>query len=427
MSTQLQHAINGTITPEMEQAALHEGVTPNWLCTQIAAGRCVIPKNKNHSIKARAIGEGLTTKINANIGTSAKHCNLSEEIEKLHVAVKHGADSIMDLSTGGNLHRILANVLKASPVMVGTVPIYTVIARKTDIEENSEQLFEPEELFLEIETQAKMGVDFMTLHCAVTKNSIRFIDSFKRTTGIVSRGGSIIYRYIKQTGKENPLYEQYNRVLEICKKYDVTISLGDGLRPGCNADANDLSQIEELLIQGELVQRARAAGVQVIVEGPGHMFLNQIEMNMKLMKRICDGAPLYVLGPLTTDIAAGYDHIAGAIGGAIAATHGANFLCYVTPAEHLCLPTTDDVKQGVIASKIAAHSADIANNIPVAKLRDLKLSRARFKLDWEEMFDYLLEPELARTRKMESESKTDDYCSMCGELCAMKTFKKNTI
>lgn len=425
MNTQLQYAAKGIVTPEMEQAALHDGVSPNWLCAQVASGFCVIPKNINHTIKARAIGDGLPTKINANIGTSAKHCSLEEELKKLDTAIRHGADSIMDLSTGGDLLLILSEILKHSPVMVGTVPIYTVVARHGEGGLSNEYIFDPEELFHEIETQAKLGVDFMTLHCAVTRNSIRHLDSYQRVTGIVSRGGSLIYRYIKQTGKENPLYEHYERILEICQKYDVTISLGDGLRPGSGSDANDRSQIEELLVQGELVRKAREKGVQIMVEGPGHMPLNQIEMNMKLMKRICDGAPLYVLGPLTTDAAAGYDHIAGAIGGAIAAAHGANFLCYVTPAEHLCLPTIEDVKQGVIASRIAAHSADIANGNPVATQKDLLLSRARFKLDWEEMFKYMIDPETARKRKNESESRDDDFCTMCGELCAMKTFKNS--
>lgn len=424
MNTQLQLAAKGIVTPEMEQAALYDGVSPNWLCSQVAMGRCVIPKNKNHNIKARAIGEGLSTKINANIGTSNKHCSLKEEINKLEVAIKYGADSIMDLSTSGDLHVILSEILRKSTVMVGTVPIYTVVARNGKLGLSDDSIFDPDELFAEIETQAKLGVDFMTLHCALTRSSIRYIETSQRITGIVSRGGSLIYRYMKQTGKENPLYEHFDRVLEICQKHDVTISLGDGLRPGCGADANDHSQMEELLVQGELVQRARAKGVQVMVEGPGHMPLNQIEMNMKLMKRICEGAPLYVLGPLTTDAAAGYDHIAGAIGGAIAACHGANFLCYVTPAEHLCLPTVEDVKQGVVASRIAAHSADVSKGLPLAILRDLKVSKARFSLNWEGMFEYMLEPERAYQRKRQSESSEDEYCTMCGELCAMKTFKE---
>lgn len=423
MSTQLQYAKRGIITPEMEQAAAYDGVSSEWLRSHIASGACVLPKNINHDIEARAIGDGLKTKVNANIGTSGKHYNLQEELEKLETAYKYGTDSIMDLSIGGNIHLVLKKVLKNSRVMVGTVPLYTVVANKSLDPDNDIPTFDPDELFAEIEKQAKMGVDFMTLHCAITKHSIRFLDIQERTTGIVSRGGSMIYKYIKTTGLENPLYQHYDKVLEICQKHDVTISLGDALRPGSCADANDPSQIEELLIQGELVQRAREKGVQVMVEGPGHMPLNQIEMNIKLMKHICHGAPLYVLGPLTTDAAAGYDHIAGAIGGAIAATHGANFLCYVTPAEHLCLPTVEDVKLGVIASRIAAHSADLARGLTSAIQNDKNLSKARDELNWEKMYEYMLEPELARKRKEESESKEDEYCTMCGELCAIRTVK----
>lgn len=422
MSTQLQLALKGIITPELMKAASYDGVSPEWLRNQVASGRCVIPKNKNHPIEPRAIGEGLPVKINANIGTSRKHCYLDEELQKIDMAIKYGADSIMDLSTGGDLHAILAEVIKKSPVMVGTVPIYSLIARKK-CEDTPSYLFDPKEILEEIEMHAAMGVDFMTLHCAITRSCMQVVDTHRRITGIVSRGGSFLYKYMKITGKENPLYEYFDDILQICEKYDVTISLGDGLRPGSVADANDAIQIKELLVQGELVRSARAKGVQVMVEGPGHMPLNKIAMNMQLMKKICDGAPLYVLGPLTTDSAAGYDHIAGAIGGAIAAANGANFLCYVTPAEHLCLPDFEDVKQGVIASRIAAHSADVANGIQQALYRDQKLSQARFNLDWNSMFEYMIEPELARKRKQESESNTDDYCSMCGELCSMKTFR----
>ncbi len=417
MSTQKQHAINGVITPEMKHAAEIDHVSPEWLREQIAEGKCIIPKNKNHNIIPYAIGEGISTKINANIGTSGKHCKIDEEIEKLKIAIQNGAHSIMDLSTGGDIHTILKKVLEHSSVMVGTVPIYsTAIAQNNDI-------FDPEDLFNEIELQAQMGVDFMTLHCAITRESIRFFNKMQRLTGIVSRGGSLIYKYIKVTGKENPLYEQFDRILDICQKYDVTISLGDGLRPGCITDSNDHSQIEELLVQGELVKRAHKKGVQVMVEGPGHMPLDQIEMNVKLMKKICHGAPLYVLGPLTTDSAAGYDHIAGAIGGAIAATYGANFLCYVTPAEHLCLPNMEDVRLGVIASRIAAHSADVAKKLPAALERDYMISKARFELDWESMFKFMIDPHTAQKRRKDSESYNDDYCTMCGDLCAVKMYK----
>lgn len=423
MSTQLQYAIKGYITPEMEQAASFDHVSPEWLCAQIASGKCVIPKNKHRNFKARAIGNGLTTKINANVGTSAKRCFVKHELTKLKIATQYGADAVMDLSTGGDLHSILKNILSESPVMVGTVPIYTVVARK---ETSSSTIFDADELINEIETQAKMGVDFMTLHAAITRRSLSIIEAKSRITGIVSRGGSLMYAYMKTSGNENPLYEHFDKILEICQKYDVTISLGDALRPGSGHDANDACQIEELLVQGELVRRAWEKGVQVMVEGPGHMPLNQIEMSIRLMKKLCHGAPIYVLGPLTTDAAAGYDHIAGAIGGAIAATYGADFLCYVTPAEHLCLPTEEDVKLGVIATRIAAHSADVAKGIPSALTRDQNLSKARFNLQWDQMFQYMLEPELAQKRRSESESASEEVCTMCGDLCAMKTFQKTT-
>jgi phosphomethylpyrimidine synthase len=422
MSTQIQYANVGMITPEMHQVAKQENVDENWLREEIAAGRIVIPKNKNHNFPVRGIGRGLSTKVNANMGTSEKHCNFSEEIDKMNVAIKYGADAIMDLSTGGNLHKILFNIISESSVMVGTVPIYGVATRLLAEGKKIAEL-DPEELFIEIETQAQMGVDFMTLHCGVTKSSLSFLDNDKRVCGIVSRGGALLKRWMTENDKENPLYEQYDRILEICKTYDVTISLGDGLRPGGGADATDRGQIAELLILGELVDRARDYGVQVMVEGPGHMPLDQIETNMKLMKRICNEAPFYVLGPLVTDAAPGYDHIVGAIGGTVAAIHGADFLCYLTPAEHLCLPNIDDVKEGVMASKIAAHSADIVKNVSGSRERDFRISKARRDLDWETIFANALDPELARKRKMESESSEEDHCTMCGNLCAVKNDK----
>lgn len=415
----MQHALKGTITPEMIEVANHENVDATWLCNEIAAGRVVIPKNINRHFSARGIGNGLRTKINANIGTSEKHCSLAEELEKMQVAVKYGADSLMDLSTGGDLHHTLHEIISTSPVMVGTVPIYSVATRLLADGRRIAEL-DPEELFAEIEYQAKAGVDFMTLHCGITKVSISFLENDPRTCGVVSRGGSLLKRWILDNNKENPLYEQYDRVLDICERYDVTISLGDGFRPGCGHDATDRGQIAELLVLGELVDRARARGVQVIVEGPGHVPLNQIEMNMKLMKQLCKGAPFYVLGPLPTDAAPGYDHIVGAIGGALAAMHGANFLCYVTPAEHLCLPNTDDVREGVIASRIAAQCADSANNIGDARQRDFTISKARRELSWEGMFASCINPELARKRRDESESSDEDHCTMCGNLCAIK-------
>ena len=424
MKTQIQSALMGICTPEMQYVAEKEQVDTDWLRNEIALGRIVIPKNINHKFPVRGIGKGLSTKVNANIGTSEKHCNFNEEIEKMRVAIKYGADAIMDLSTGGNLHKILQQIISESSVMIGTVPIYGVATRLLSEGKKIAEL-NPEDLFNEIETQAQMGVDFMTLHCGVTKSSLSFLDNDKRVCGIVSRGGALLKRWMVDNNKENPLYEQYDRILEICQKYDVTISLGDGLRPGAGSDATDRGQIAELLILGELVDRAREKGVQVMVEGPGHMPLDQIETNMKLMKRICHDAPFYVLGPLVTDSAPGYDHIVGAIGGTIAAIHGADFLCYVTPAEHLCLPNVADVKEGVMASKIAAHSADIVNNIQGCRQRDFAISKARRDLDWETIYKNALDPELATKRKMESESSDEDHCTMCGNLCAVKNDKNS--
>ncbi|MFW5851023.1 MAG: phosphomethylpyrimidine synthase ThiC [Bacteroidota bacterium] len=422
MSTQIQKAKDGILSPEMREVAKNEKVDVNWLRNEIALGRIVIPKNKNHNFPVRGIGKGLSTKINANIGTSREHCFPYEESNKMAVAIKYGADALMDLSTGGNLHKILQQIISESPVMIGTVPIYGVATRLLSEGKKIAQL-DPEELFNEIEIQAQMGVDFMTLHCGVTKSSLSFLDNDERVCGIVSRGGAMLKRWIVDNNRENPLYEQYDRVLEICKKYDVTISLGDGLRPGCGADATDRGQIAELLILGELVDRARKKGVQVMVEGPGHMPLDQVEANMKLMKNICHEAPFYVLGPLVTDFAPGYDHIVGAIGATVAAIYGADFLCYITPAEHLCLPNSNDVKEGVIASRIAAHSADIVKNVNGSRQRDYIVSKARRDLDWETIFENALDPELARKRKKESESGNDDFCSMCGNLCAVKNDK----
>lgn len=422
MNTQLLSAKKGIITPEMEWVSQQEHVDVEWLRNEIEHGRIVIPKNKNHNFPARAIGNGLSTKVNANLGTSEKHCNVPEELRKMETAIQYGADSIMDLSTGGNLRQILKKILSESSVMVGTVPIYAVATRLLAEGKKISEL-NPEDLFDEIEAQAEMGVDFMTLHCGVTRFSLSFLDNDPRVCGIVSRGGALLKRWMVDNNKENPLYEQYDRLLDICLKHDVTISLGDGLRPGAGADATDRGQIAELLVLGELVDRARARGVQVMVEGPGHMPLNQIESNMKLMKKLCNDAPFYVLGPLVTDAAPGYDHIVGAIGGTLAAIHGADFLCYVTPAEHLCLPNIEDVKEGVMASRIAAHSADVVNNVYGSRERDYTISKARRDLDWETIFQSTLDPIQARKRKMDSESKDEDHCTMCGNLCAIKNDK----
>lgn len=422
MSTQLIQAKNGIITHEMLQVAQKENIDVEWLRGNIAEGKIIIPKNVNRNFSVNGIGNGLSTKINANIGTSEKHCDLNEELEKMEIAIKYGTHAIMDLSTGGNLHSILQKVLDRSPVMVGTVPVYGVVTQLLKQGKRIAEL-EPENIFREIELQAQMGVDFMTLHCGVTKSSLSFLQNDERVCGIVSRGGAILKRWMTDNNEENPLYVQYDRLLDICFKYDVTISLGDGLRPGAGNDATDRGQIAELLILGELVDRAREKGVQIMVEGPGHMPLDQIEMNMKIMKRLCHEAPFYVLGPLVTDIAPGYDHIVGAIGGTVAAIYGADFLCYVTPAEHLCLPDSKDVKEGVMASRIAAHAADIVKKNKRAQWLDYAISKARRDLDWETIYNYALDPELARKRKAESESGDDDHCSMCGNLCAVKNDK----
>ncbi|HOK51729.1 MAG TPA: phosphomethylpyrimidine synthase ThiC [Bacteroidales bacterium] len=419
MGTILDFAKQHIPTAEIKEVAIAEGVDFNWLLKEVAEGRVVITRNINHSIKPLGIGNGLRTKINANIGTSPQHCNLDEEIEKAIMAKKYGADTIMDLSTGGNLHDNLKRIIQITDIPVGTVPIYAVAAQLIQNDLSISQLH-PDDLFHEIDYQGKLGVDFMTLHCGVTKESLSKLQESERACGIVSRGGSILKKWIIETGKENPLYERYDELLEICKKYDITISLGDGLRPGAGADANDRAQIAELVILGELAKRAYKKGVQVMIEGPGHTALNQIETIVKIMKNLCNNAPLYVLGPLTIDNAPGYDHIVGAIGGALAAYHGANFLCYVTPAEHLCLPNIEDVKNGVIASKIAALTADTAKGMKYALDLNLNMSVARKKLNWHEMFNLAVDRQMAEKRKNESESKETDYCTMCGKLCAVK-------
>jgi len=418
--TQLESALKGIITPEMEIVASKENRSGEYIREEIAKGRIVIPKNINHNFSAVGIGNGLKTKVNSNIGTSEKHCVIEEEIEKLNISVKYGADSIMDLSTGGDLAAILKQIVDSSPIMVGTVPIYSVMSRLL-AEEKAFYDMTPDLLFEEIENHAKLGVDFVTVHCGITKQSVATYETSERMLGIVSRGGSLIKQWMKNHKCENPLYEHYDRLLDICAKYDVTISLGDGMRPGAQFDASDRGQFAELLVLGELVDKARARGVQVMVEGPGHIPLDQVEMNVKLMKSICNDAPFYVLGPLVTDIASGYDHITGAIGGALAAGAGVDFLCYVTPAEHLCLPTPEDVKQGIIATKIAAHAGDIVKKVPGAIEKDHKVSKARREFDWETIYANSLDPELAKSRKHNSESKDDDYCTMCGKLCAVRT------
>lgn len=417
--TQVQQARKNIITEDMKQAAVFDNVSPDIIQHGLAKGTIVIPKNINHNFPTRAIGKGLKTKINANIGTSEIKCNLNEELSKIAVCEKYGADSVMDLSTGGNLSVIREKLLQASKIMFGTVPIYAIA---TELFSRNKKIAEmtADDLFAEIEHQAEQGVDFITVHCGITKSTVKTLEETARLLGVVSRGGSLLVEWIKTTGNENPLYEQYDRLMDICEKYDVTLSLGDGLRPGSLYDASDKAQISELLVLGELVRRAQQRGVQVMVEGPGHVPLDQIEMNVLLQKRLCNDAPFYVLGPLVTDIAPGYDHITGAIGGALAASFGTDFLCYVTPSEHLCLPDEDDVKQGIIASRIAAHSGDIIKGVKDARDADDAISKARRELNWQEIFKHAIDPELARKRKEDTSKEGEDYCSMCGSLCAVK-------
>jgi phosphomethylpyrimidine synthase len=418
--TQLLQARKGIITEEMKIVAKKEQRSAEFIREGVANGTIVIPKNIHHDFEAVGIGKGLSTKINANIGTSEKHCSLAEELEKLDEAVKYGAHAMMDLSTGGDLVDIRRKILDHSPVMIGTVPIYTVMSRllQDDLKITN---MTADMLFDEITTQAELGIDFITVHCGITRKSLAFYDQSERVMGVVSRGGSLIKQWMKFHDCENPLYEQYDRLLDICVEHDVTLSLGDGLRPGGQPDASDAGQLAELMVLGELVRRARERGVQAMVEGPGHIPINEVIMNVELQKKICHGAPFYVLGPLVTDIGSGYDHIVGAIGGALAAANGVDFLCYLTPAEHLCLPNKQDVKEGVIASVIAAHAGDIAKGIPGALERDRKISQARRDFDWETIYENSVDPDLARERKETSESKDDDYCTMCGKLCAVRT------
>ena len=420
MATQMQAARAGKITEAMKEVAAQERQSPETIRERVAKGTVAICANPNHTgVKPAGVGEGLRVKVNANIGTSSDFPDLAPELEKLKEAVRCGADAVMDLSTGDNIGASRRAIIGQSPVMVGTVPIYeaTVTAMK---ERGAVVDMKAEDLLGAIEEQAKDGADFMTLHCGLTREAIARLHRQGRVMDVVSRGGSFITGWMLHNEKENPLYENYDIILDICEKYDVTISLGDGLRPGCLADATDRAQIAELMTLGELVDRAWARGVQVMVEGPGHVPFDQIAANMKLEKQLCHGAPFYVLGPLVTDIAPGYDHITSAIGGTMAAVHGADFLCYVTPAEHLALPTLQDVHDGVIASRIAAHAADIVKGVPGAAEWDLSMARARKALDWEAQMDLAIDPETARAKRAWREAADTDACSMCGNYCAVK-------
>lgn len=420
-TTQMDAARQGIVTPQMEAAAKKEQIDVKELQGLMAQGKAVIPANKLHTcLEPNAIGSMLKTKINVNLGTSRDWKDLDMELEKVNDAVKMGAESIMDLSSFGDTQKFRRKLTAQCPAIIGTVPIYDAVVyyHKPLKEITSKEWIDI------VEMHAKDGVDFMTIHVGINKATADRFKKNKRLTNIVSRGGSIIFAWMEMTGEENPFYEHYDHILDICREYDVTLSLGDACRPGCIADAGDISQIEELVTLGELTKRAWEKDVQVIIEGPGHMALNQIEANMKIQQTICHGAPFYVLGPLVTDVAPGYDHITAAIGGAIAAANGASFLCYVTPAEHLRLPDVDDVKEGIIASKIAAHAADIAKGVKGAADWDYQMSTARKNLDWEEMFRLSIDPEKARRYRAQAKPEKEDTCSMCGNFCAVKNMNR---
>lgn len=421
--TQLELARKAVISPQMKLVAQNEGVDAELIRLGVAEGTIVIPANTNHTnLVPCGIGRGLKTKVNANFGTSSDFGNADTELEKLRVAMDAGADTVMDLSTGGDIPAIRQAIIASSPLPVGTVPVYQAgigaIQKYGAIVKMT-----ADDLFAAIEDHVRDGVDFITVHCGVTQSAIAHLRHQGRVANVVSRGGAFLTGWMLYNERENPLYEHFDRLLAIAREFDVTLSLGDGMRPGCLADATDRAQIEELLVLGELVQRARQAGVQVMVEGPGHLPLNQIETNVRLQKAICKDAPFYVLGPLVTDVAAGYDHITGAIGGAIAAAAGADFLCYVTPSEHLSLPDPEDVRLGVVASRIAAHAADIVKGVKGAEQQDRQMSLARRQLNWEEQARLSLDPE--RYRKAHSKhASTGEACSMCGEFCAMALMEK---
>lgn len=418
--TQILEARRGNITREMKQVAKNEKVLLEDIIQRLMDGSLIILANRKHSgVTPVGIGKGLRTKVNANIGTSQDKGSLKTELKKLKVAVEAGTDTVMDLSTGGSVDRIRRAILENCHLPLGTVPLYQsvveVVKKKKALVD-----MEKDDIFSVIEKQVSEGVDFITVHCGLTRDALERVRNEGRVTDIVSRGGAFLVEWMIYRDSENPLYEDYDRLLEIAKKHDAVLSLGDGLRPGCIADATDRGQIQELIVLGELAGRALKAGVQVMIEGPGHIPIHEIEANVLLEKSLCHSAPFYVLGPLVTDIAPGYDHITSAIGGAIAASSGADFLCYVTPSEHLRLPTEEDVREGVIATRIAAHAADIAKGVPGAFEKDLELSRMREKRNWDEQMRLAIDPVRARKYRKESLPQAKDVCTMCGEYCAIK-------
>lgn len=421
--TQIDFARAGQITPQMKEVAEREHRDPEYIRERVADGRIAIPANIVHikkGMRAFGVGEGLSTKVNVNLGISGDRADAAEEWKKVKIAEDFGADAIMDLSNSGKTRQFRQQLIDETPLMVGTVPMYDAIGymEKPLVKLTKDDLFEV------VRAHAEDGVDFMTIHCGINKSVTKTFKETGRLMNIVSRGGSLLFGWMEVTGNENPFYEFYDELLEICHEYDVTISLGDSCRPGCLYDSNDATETAEMIELGKLCKRAWAAGVQVMVEGPGHMALDEIAANMKLQKRLCHNAPFYVLGPLVTDIGVGYDHITAAIGGAISASSGADFLCYVTPAEHLCLPNAQDVLDGLMATKIAAHAADIAKKVPHARDMDDKMGQARRKLDWDAMWKCALDPVTGKKRYEESPAATEGTCTMCGKMCAVRTVNK---
>lgn len=421
--TQIDFARAGQITPQMKEVAEREHRDPEYIRERVADGRIAIPANIVHikkGMRAFGVGEGLSTKVNVNLGISGDKADAAEEWKKVKIAEDFGADAIMDLSNSGKTRQFRQQLIDETPLMVGTVPMYDAIGymEKPLVKLTKDDLLEV------VRAHAEDGVDFMTIHCGINKSVIKTFKETGRLMNIVSRGGSLLFGWMEVTGNENPFYEFYDEVLDICHEYDVTISLGDSCRPGCLYDSNDATETAEMIELGKLCKRAWDAGVQVMVEGPGHMALDEIAANMKLQKRLCHNAPFYVLGPLVTDIGVGYDHITAAIGGAISASSGADFLCYVTPAEHLCLPNAQDVLDGLMATKIAAHAADIAKKVPHARDMDDKMGQARRKLDWDAMWKCALDPVTGKKRYEESPAATEGTCTMCGKMCAVRTVNK---
>jgi phosphomethylpyrimidine synthase len=420
--TQLESARAGQVTVEMAAAAEREPISPERMRELVARGHVVIPRNRHHQgCRPTGIGRELAVKVNANIGTSRDRCDLDSELQKVAICREAGADTLMDLSTGGDLNHIRRTILDGCELPLGTVPVYQVMVEHEDVRQVSAA-----DILDTVRLHAEQGVDFVTVHCGVAREAIPLLE--RRLTGVVSRGGAFLVSWMRAHERENPLLSHYDELLQVAREHDVTLSLGDGLRPGCLADATDEAQLHELRVLGTLVHRAREAGVQVMVEGPGHVPLSDVPRNMQLQAEICDGAPFYVLGPLVTDVAAGYDHIAGAIGGAVAAMHGAAFLCYVTPAEHLKLPEPDEVREGIMASRIAAHAADVARGLPGAREWDDRMSAARVALDWEGQLQQAMDPPRARELRAQSGAgESHETCTMCGPFCAIKVHRREHV